>query len=134
MALGGDLFSYDGWAATNFNNSNDPDVIGKGADPDGDGIDNGGEYAQRTDPNSGDRSGLSGVGIEGDFLRLTYQRSKTANAQWLPQAAGDLENWQPGPGQVMVSDDGSTEIWKATDTVPITAGRPRFMRVRIIVP
>ncbi len=132
-ALGGDPDSYDGWVATNFS-STDPGVISRDADPDMDGISNGGEYALGTDPNSGDRSGLIGIGIEGNFLTLTYPRSKTADAQWLPQAAGDVGHWQARPSQVMISDDGDFETWKATDSVPITSGGERFMRIRIIVP
>ena len=67
-------------------------------------------------------------------MTLTYPRSKTADAEWLPQAAGDVGNWQAGPTQVMISDDGDIEIWKATDSQPITSAGERFMRIRVIVP
>jgi hypothetical protein len=133
MPIGFDPNSYNGWAATNFN-SNDPAVIGRNADPDEDGIDNGAEYGLGLDPNSPDRAELLGVEIEGNFLTLTYPRNKNANVQWAVEAAGDVEHWQAGPTQVMLSDDGTIQIWKATDTVPITAGSERYMHVKITVP
>ena len=131
--IGGDTGSYDGWVAANFT-SNDPAIIGRDADPDGDGIPNSAEFAMGLDPNSPDRADLLGVQIEGDFLTLTYPRRKGTDAQFVVEAAGDLERWQVGPTEVMLSDDGTIEIWKATDSIPITAGDERYMRVRITVP
>ena len=89
---------------------------------------------RRADGDLHPRADLLGVGIEGDFLTLTYPRNKNADAQWIVEAAGDVGNWLAGPTQVMLSDDGTIEIWKATDTVPITAAEKRYMRVKVIVP
>lgn len=131
--LGGDTGSYDGWAASQFN-SGDESIIGRNADPDQDGFSNAAEYAMGLDPNAPNGADLLGVAIEGDFLTLTYPRSKTATAQWQVESAGDVGHWQPDPTEVMLSDDGNVEVWKATDTTPITATDKRFMRVKITVP
>ena len=131
--LGGDPDSYDGWAITHFG-TNDPAIAGRDADPDMDGIPNAAEYGLGLDPNSPDNAALLGVGVEGSFLTLIYPRSKSAAAQFAVEAAGDLEHWATGPTEVMLSDDGTIEVWKATDTVPIAAGVERYMRVRVTVP
>jgi len=87
---------YNEWADLYFDPPllNDPNVSGWLADPDGDGVRNGLEYALRLDPTSPDPGPIPAYRIEGDEVVFSFTQDITASQALLhSQISEDLETW-----------------------------------------
>jgi hypothetical protein len=142
--------SQDAWrmALFSYTDLSDPakegTVWGDKADPDDDGQDNLFEYAvglNPTVPDSGDAAVSSGiVDVSGTkYSSLTYvRRKKQSLVQYIPEVSADKIAWNSGPSAVrensVVSLDATFERVNCQDLTPISAGSPRFIRLRVVKP
>ncbi len=87
---------YNEWAGIYFDPAQmgNPDVSGWLADPDGDGLRNGLEYALRLNPTQADPGPIPAWRIEGDELVFSYTHDTSAGQALLhPQISEDLTDW-----------------------------------------
>ncbi len=123
---GTDVLSYASWKSTNG-------VAGDNDDPDGDGIPNLAEYALGGDPHVPDTSVLPQIAVEtGGSITVTFTRwLRAEGATWAIEHAGDLADWQPAPGAVLiertVSGDRETFSFRLPSALP--AWHARFVRM-----
>lgn len=97
------------------------------------------EYAFNSSPTSASDRNLpttSKVNVSGsDFLAITFVRRTTAGSgiTYTPQASGDLSDWTGVPVQVgsAVDNGNGTEMVVFRDTVALTSGVKRFLRVQV---
>lgn len=127
-----DLLSFGLWAA-GF-----PGIADPAADSDGDGVNDGIEYAlfgNPTQPNSGILPTTARQTIANDsYLTITFtKRTDTADLLYQPQYSTDLATWNPTCVLVTSTPnpDGTvTETWRAP--APITGGIKQFLRLRVL--
>lgn len=130
----GDTFTT--WQTDTFQASGlPPEQTTDTADPDGDGLSNFLEYAFNLAPTVGNPSPISDFGFEGSGLAMNYRRNVHAlDIDYVIEATTNLTDplsWtEVIPTQEnTLSDDGSTQVIRATVTVP--ANQPRyFLRVK----
>jgi autotransporter-associated beta strand protein len=112
------------WRHTHFGSVHALDA----ADPERDGLVNLLEYALGTNPNAVTSPGAQPeveLTPEG-YLRITFLRAR-ADITYVVEAGSDLINWTPiatNPGTV-------GEVLTVVDTVPVSGGSPRFLRLRV---
>ncbi|MEO6739808.1 MAG: Ig-like domain-containing protein [Chthoniobacteraceae bacterium] len=129
------------WTGAYFTASelNQPSISGALANPDFDALCNLLEYALGSNPRAHDApSHLPVADTQTGFLRMTVTRPRPAPRDLIyqPQVIGDLANgsWQGIPFDGPAVDNGNgTETLTARDTVPVTAGQPRFIRLQVQV-
>jgi uncharacterized delta-60 repeat protein len=131
------------WTAGKFTNSElvQPAISGDTADPEGDGLSNLLEYAFGLEPKlptpAASRPQLGKTNVSGvDYLSLTFRRQisapdltytvKSAAAAGGPFATGPLQ-----VGSAVANGDG-TETATFRDTVPMTGGGQRFLRLEVV--
>lgn len=111
--------------------SDDPEISGWLADPDGDGICNGIEYAQFGDPTHPDEL-LVAVSRRDGHLVLTYHRRKAAtDLAYIPQVSSTLTSWHSGIESIqeaIVAEDAVQQTIEARD-LGLPAGEFRYMRL-----
>ena len=77
---------------------------------------------------------LSVIGNDGTFLTITYRRTKnTLDATFTIEGSPDLVTWTPliDPPTTLLDNADGTETLTVHDTVPISAGTKRSLRVRV---
>ena len=130
--------AFQVWQSQNFPSGPTDPIAAMLDDPDHDGVQNLAEYAFGSDPHSASVSGVTHdtatVGPD-KFLRLTVSKNPTAlGITYSIEATSDLVNplsWSSA-GLMIEADNAST--LQVRDVVPMSAGTPRFMRVRITLP
>ncbi len=136
--------TYADWKALHFGGETDPAITGDHADPDSDGVVNLLEYAFGLEPLAASRAGLPVVALQPAtaggplFLTLTYTTPDTvADLAFVPEVSGNLADWQSGPGHTETVSDTTTEGIRTVvvrDTVPVSTGARRFIRLSVQVP
>ncbi len=127
--------TYATWRTANFGADAGNDAIaGPLADPDGAGLSNYARYAFNLPPRGAVGSPVI-LDTVGDgaarVLRLTFpRRASAADLIYVVESSPDLITWTPVAGQTYGPGSGSVT---AQDTMPITSGSRRFLRVRISV-
>jgi|GEM_PF-849120 len=134
--------AYDAWVAAIFPEElwADISIVGKMADPDGDGVPNIVEYALGGNPLWPDRDRLPAMRvIEGDgetYLALEYIRPAGATGVgYVGEVSHDLATWSSGPGHVEVEaivPSGEMEIVVVRDAIPLDQAGNRFLRLRVV--
>jgi hypothetical protein len=135
--------NFDAWQAAYFTSTQiaDPNVSGRNADPDRDGLSNFLEHAHGLDPlqpDAGDalQITLENDGAAGPFLTLRYRRNPGAiGFQFHVDTAGDLPQWIPDAavpvGSLVINSDG-TETRTLRDTATPADAEKRFIRLRTV--
>jgi len=114
------------------------------ADPDGDGMDNLFEYAVGLNPTNREAmdANVSStlIDVSGTkYSGLSYVRRKNQTLiQYIPEVSADKVAWTSGSAAVrensVVSLDSTFERVNCQDLTPISAGSPRFIRLRVVKP
>ncbi len=121
------------WQTTNFTTQelSDPNFSGPSADPDYDGIPNALEYAFDLNPQITDVTALPQVGLEGNFITLTYRKNLSAtDLNYIVEESADLIGW--GPASVteeIVSETDGVRVIKAK--VPIENAQQKFLHLKV---
>lgn len=130
---------FAGWRSDHFTEAElaDENISGPAADPDGDRIPNLMEYALGRDPKvaSADNLPVSGVVTHSgeDYLALSFRRpSAISDIDYIVEVSGDLISWSPDAVALDETphEDGTT-TFSFRDSVPLTEGERRFMRLRV---
>ena len=133
---------YEEWKTASFgDDAGNPAIAGDEADPDGDGIQNGLEYAMGLDPNSFDTEGLPFGGVIAGYLTLSFRMDKEALAAGViyeVEACTDLLLWDwttLDVSELFPRADSNT-WWQAVfqHNVPITNAPQRFLRLKVTLP
>ncbi len=135
------ISSFADWTAFHFGAETDPAIIGDNADPDADGVANLLEYAFDLDPFTASRVGLPTIALRPVvpggplYLTLTFATpASVTDLDFTPQVSGNLSAWLSGQGQTeTVSDttDAGIRTVVVRDTVPVSGGTRRFMRLQV---
>ncbi|MES2920869.1 MAG: glycoside hydrolase family 71/99-like protein [Verrucomicrobiota bacterium] len=120
--------TYAKWAGVRFGGN--PDIAGKSADPDHDGVTNLLEYALSMDPMAPDTTGLPAVSLGSGSITFTYTRPATASdLNYQVQWSADLSTWSGvGITEEIQSDNGTLRSVEAT--IPL-GDTKRFLRLRV---
>jgi len=118
----------DAWESTFFGTTVGH---GPGDDADNDGVNERLEYAFGMNPTAADPGRVPGPVVNGGFLTLTL--SKRSGVTFTVETSGTLAagSWSVGTTLVTADTAGTLTV---RDTVPVTEGGPRFMRVRVGAP
>jgi hypothetical protein len=122
------------WQAANFAGGSTNPNAAPDADPDGDGLNNAGEYAFGTDPNLANTHPVipSIVTIGPDqFLRVTISKNPSAtDATIAVEASAEIApaSWSAAG---LIIETNSSVLFQVRDTVPLSSAAHRFLRVRI---
>jgi hypothetical protein len=124
------------WQASNFaGGSANPDAAPE-ADPDGDRLNNAGEYAFGTDPNVAEvpRGGMipsiAMIGLD-RFLRVTIPKNPSASDASVTVEASDEVapgNWSAAD---LIIETNTATLLQVRDNVPLSSAARRFFRVRV---
>lgn len=114
----------------------DAQISGSAADPDGDGLANLLEFALGLDPRLTDSDGALVAAMNGDRLTLTFvRRTDMPELRYDVQVSSNLSTWQSGSPYVeevvTAAVEGGWELVTVRDSVSLTAGSPRFMRLLV---
>jgi len=131
---------YQTWKNNRFTTTElaDEQISGDLADPDGDGIVNGLEYAMGLDPWTPDTVGLPSGGVSANHLFLTYRENKEAtDVTFMVEACTSLlvQDWTTNGVSEILRGDSNT-WWQVTarHNVPVTNAPTRFMRLKVYLP
>jgi hypothetical protein len=105
-------------------------------DAEGDGRSNFMEYALQTSPTAPQAGEPPEVTMDEGRMALTFTRLSPPSAvNYAVQISPDMITWRlPNPGEVIeeiLATDGFTQTVRITDTVAVTAGMPRYLRLRM---
>ena len=108
------------------------------SDPEGDGISNQVEFFMGLDPAAIDASGTTGITLALDQLSFTYRKSKSASGvtgsvKWKNNLTSAAAWSSAGVTDVLVSDQGSYEIRRATVTLG-SGETSKFLRLEVTTP
>jgi hypothetical protein len=106
------------------------------ADAEGDGRTNFLEFALQTNPQVPDAASPPTVSLDAGLLSLTYTRLTPPSAVlYTVEISADLTSWRlPNPGELIeqvLATDGFTQTVRVTDTVAVSAGAPRYLRLKL---
>jgi len=130
---------FEDWIAFFYPGQTNVSIIGPGADPDGDGAGNFGEFSVGLIPTIGDASapGMPWAGVENfsgtNFLVLRVRRPVgRLDVGYAAQVSGDLSGWTPAisAGPPVNHGDG-TETATFRDPQPASQNARRFIRLRL---
>jgi hypothetical protein len=126
--------TFASWKSSQFTLAQlaDPAISGDQADPAHDGITNLMKYALGLDPLACGSGNMPTPGEDSGYLTLTFRRNKLAMGIVFKVEAGDnLGGWGGTGAEVSRTDGGDCWIISVRDSVPISASRQRFMRLRV---
>ncbi len=130
--------AFERWQALHWPGVSNPATIGPVADPDGDGLPNLLEFAVGRLPGTPENSPGS-VSLAGGTLEFTYPRSHEAVAdginfivEWSDTLGNDWSTAGVTHAAVPGTDNGTTELWKAT--MPAGSAESRFVRLKVQYP
>lgn len=134
--------AFSTYMQTAFPSSNDPLVIGAGADPDKDGLKNAIEFVLNSNPNGGSQSNLPKARKEGNNVVFEFTRRKDAATAGYPsvvQVSSTLSagSWTDVTAGVSTVDNpgNPTVLEDVTVTIPIPGGNTKlFARLKVDVP
>ncbi|MDD4016996.1 MAG: M4 family metallopeptidase [Kiritimatiellae bacterium] len=138
----GDISTYASWKAERFSEAELADALisGDQADPDGDGVPNGLEYAMGLDPWAFDTEGLPFGGVTAGYLTLSFRMDKdalNAGTLYVVEACTDLilQDWTTVDVSEYLRADSNT-WWQAffRHDVPVTNAPQRFLRLKVTLP
>ncbi len=122
------------WQAANFPGGSSNPNAAPDADPDADGLNNAGEYAFGTDPNTPSghpvTPSIATIGPD-QFLRVTIPKNPSAtDATITVEASNELTpgTWSPAG---LVTETSTSTMLQVRDNTPLTSASHRFFRVRI---
>ena len=126
------IFPIDTWTTQTFGpDANNPAIVGKLANPDGDAFNNLLEYAFGTDPLSPGSSPSLGMSRDGGLRTLTFQQAVAAiDLEFRVGETANLFNWTEPPfvGRIL-SDNGILRAIQAG--VPVSPGASQFIQVQV---
>ena len=130
---------YAAWAAATFAPGTAAEITAPGADPDGDGTSNYGEYAFATQPLRPEPGPLRVVqGPTRDGFTFVYRkRSQAADLTYRVDVSNDLTTWDTSGARILVlseepSPDGSTRVTARLPFNPADPGsRVSFVRITV---
>jgi hypothetical protein len=138
---------FEDWVVFAFAGQTNSAIVGSGADPDGDRVDNLGEFALGLNPSIGDAVAFSPtqpglpkgaiVDFSGTnhFALLVKRPIGRLGVSYAAEVSGNLAAWtSAGQTGAPVNNGDGTETVTYRDAVPIANAPERFMRLRIIVP
>ncbi len=124
----------EAWRLRNFTTQDGQDVVGDGADPDGDKISNLMEYALGLDPNKKDAGSGIGLKMEGKALAMEYtQNLEASDVEYIVQHTDDLSKgiWSAAVvTRELLSTEGNRARVRVSMSVP-AGGRFHFMRLKV---
>ena len=122
------------WQAANFAGGSSNPVAAPNADPDGDGLNNAGEYAFNTNPNLANAHPVVpsiATNAPDQFLRVTIPRNPSAtDALITVEASPEVEPASWSAAGLIVETDTPT-LLQVRDNVPLSTAPRRFVRVRV---
>ena len=122
------------WQAANFAGGSANTNAAPGRDPDGDGLNNAGEYAFNTNPNvAGPHPVVASIATNGpsQFLRVTLPKNPAAtDATITVEASTDLvpATWSAAG---LVIETNTPTLLRVRDNVPLSTNSHRFFRVSV---
>jgi hypothetical protein len=143
VTVTGDFSPYESWKATYFTQTelNDGLITGDNDDPDGDGIQNGLEYAMGFNPRVPDTTGLPFGGVTAGYLTLSFRMDKeafSAGTIYSVEACTDLilRDWTTLDVSERLPRADSNTWWQAVfqHDVPVTNAPQRFLRLKVYLP
>jgi len=143
VGITGDFVTtYNAWMSTNFSTEElaDEGISGSTADPDGDGVANGLEYAMGLDPWASDTEGLPFGGVTAGYLTLSFRMDKIAlqaGTDYVVESCTNLVNavWTTNDISEVARADSNT-WWQSVyrHDVPVTNAPQRFLRLKVYLP
>ena len=130
LSVIGGLSALDSWRVTHFGSAGAAEAANT-ADPDNDGRPNLLEYATGTLPTAADSGSAATVARSGNFLTLSFNHIGDASLSYVVEASNDLATWTTAQTYTGLTAAGTTTY---TDTVSLTAGTRRFLRLKIVAP
>lgn len=130
LSVIGGLSALDSWRVTHFGSAGAAGAANT-ADPDNDGRPNLLEYATGTLPTAADSGSAATVARSGNFLTLSFNHIGDASLSYVVEASNDLATWTTAQTYTGLTAAGTTTY---TDTVSLTAGTRRFLRLKIVAP
>ena len=137
--------TFSNWQSQWFTGAENA-ISGINADPDGDGMVNGMEYALARNPRSPDSADIYSAanemdGASGPFLTFSFRRSASVQSTtFTPEVVGTLSGtWLSGSSNVIqvgtsVTNNDGTITLKYRDTTPATGTAQRHMRLKVTLP
>jgi hypothetical protein len=127
---------FQTWQEANFvGGATNPNAMPE-ADPDGDGLNNAGEYMFGTNPNlTNAHPVVPSITTNGlnEFLRVTMPKNPAATDATISVEASDEvspANWSAAG---LIIEANTTTLLEVRDSVPITSASRRFLRVRVML-
>ncbi len=125
---------FDGWRYTYFTPAELANPAISGALVSTNGVKNALRYALGYYAPQQPAAALTVIGSDGTFLTITYRRTKnTLDANFTIDGTPDLVTWTPlmNPPTTTIDNGDGTETHTVRDTIPISAGTKRHLRVRV---
>jgi hypothetical protein len=120
------------WRQSHFGTTANSGQAADTADPDGDGLANLLEYAFGEDPTVANEGPAVVVATASGVLTLTFVHIDDPSLSYVVEASGDLTGvWTTAQTYTGFTVAGTTTF---TDSVSLTAGSRRFLRVKVVVP
>lgn len=119
------------WRQANFGTTANEGTAANSADADNDGRANLLEYALGTDPNVATGGAPATVARVGNVLTLTFNHIGDASLTYTVEAGSDLAGWTTVATYTGLTTAGTTTY---TDTVTLTGGVRRFLRLKVATP
>jgi len=129
--VAGSLSSLQSWRVTHFGDSANSGNGADSADPDNDGRPNLLEYATGTLPNSANSGSVATVATSAGKLTLSFAYIADSTLTYSIEASNDLATWSTVHTYPAFTSAGTATY---TDTVVLSSGSRRFLRLKVTAP